>query len=90
MQSRYPHLHFHRVQRSSVKHLYDIDELSASPALRPGSVRVKKSSAIAGGGGTNKASGVEDKVVESGSPLDDNKENMPHTTGGGEVRPLAL
>ena len=71
---------------SSVQHLYDTDELSASPVLRPGSVRVKKTSGVAGGGGTNEASGSEEKAVQSGSVVEDNKENIPKTTSSKEVR----
>ena len=89
-QTRYPNLHFHRVRPSSVQHLYDADEISASPALRPGSVRVKKTSGIAGGGGTNEASGSEEKAVQSGSAAEDNKENVPKTTSSKEVRGRSL
>ena len=83
LQSRYPHL---RVRPISVQHLYDTDELSVSPTLRPGSVRVKKTSGIAGGEVRSEASRAEEKAVESGSPAEDNKENIPKTTGSKEVK----
>ena len=70
---------------SSVQHLYDIDDVSASPALRPGSVRVKKTSGIAGGVTTNETYGSEEKAVQSGSAVEDNKENIPKTTSSKEV-----
>lgn len=89
-QSRYPNLHFHRVRPTSVKHLYDTDELSASPALRPGSVRVKRTAGAAVGGATSGACGSEEKAVQSGSAVEDNKENVPKTNSGKEVRDTTL
>ena len=63
-----------------------MDELSASPALRPGSVRVKKTAGVAGGGAADETSGSEEKVMESSSAVEDNKENIPNTTGSKAVR----
>ena len=85
-QTRYPNLHFHRVQPSSVQHLYDIDEVSVSPALRPGSVRVKKTSGIVGGVTTNETYGSEENVVQSASAVEEDKENIPKTISSKEVR----
>ena len=83
MQSRYPSLHFHRVRPESVQHLYDMDDFASSPALRAGSVRVKKTSGIAGGAlSANETSNPEDK---SGSPTEANKENIPKTPDSKEV-----
>ena len=86
-QTRYPNLHFHRVRPSSVQHLYTTDEFSPSPALRPGSVRVKKTSGIAGGQlpSLSEASVSEKNETEPVSPIEDNKENMPSPTGSREV-----
>ena len=86
-QSRYPNLHFHRVRPSSVQHLYSSDEFSPSPALRPGSVRVKKTSGIAGGRGLgeNENSVTEENANEPVSPTEDNKENLPSATETKEV-----
>ena len=86
-QSRYPNLHFHRVRPSSVQHLYSSDEFSPSPALRPGSVRVKKMSGVSGGQGRdeNESSVMEQNVNKPVSPTEDNKENIPSATESKEV-----
>ena len=86
-QSRYPNLHFHRVRPSSVQHLYSSDEFSPSPALRPGSVRVKRTSGITGvqGPSENENTVTEGNVNEPVSPTEANKENLPSATESKEV-----
>ena len=65
---------------SSVQHLYNTDESSPGPALRPGSVRVKKTSGIAEGGNKSeeRSPNAEEGVVKAVSPtgVDDDKENV--------------
>jgi hypothetical protein len=78
------------VQPASVKHLYDTDELSVSPSLQPISGRVKNAAGVAEGGAANATFGSEEKAVQSGSAVEDNKENIPKTASSKGVRDLIL
>ena len=47
-QTRYPNLTFHRIRPKMVKHLYDAGFTADSPALRSGSIKVKRTADAAG------------------------------------------
>ena len=70
-----------------MQHLYGIDDLSPSPVLKRGSVRVKKTSGIAGGEGEDESEVLASKedMRQPVSPTENNKENIPSTPGGKEV-----
>ena len=77
-QTRYPNLSFHRIRPGTITHLYDIGGSSSnSPALRPGSIKVKRTAEAAGITPTQNSTAKTSPLVISTTSQE--KENLPQS-----------
>ncbi len=77
LQTRYPNLSFHRIRPGTITHLYDIGGGSNSPALRPGSIKTKRTAEAAGITSSQNGTAKTSPLVIATTSQD--KENLPQS-----------